>query len=316
MKPVNFGILGNAAIARNQMIPAMGRCQDVNLYAIASRREIPADVAPGAKRYESYDALLDDPEVEAVYIPMPNALHAPWAIKAMKKGKHVLSEKPIAMNAKEAEEMFRVAKEQGVLLMEAFMYRFSDKTKKAAELVRDGKIGKLRGIHVHHGYTLNWDSPARQDPALGGGSLYDVGCYCVSAIAHMMRQQGLKLEDCHAMFNMKDGYDERMAATLKYSNGAICTMESWFDAPGDQRMMIVGEEGIIEVLRFPGGAADEIILTNKDGRQAVACENSDLFALEAGNFARAIRGEQAELIPAEETIENMRTMDALHAFRK
>jgi predicted dehydrogenase len=308
--------LGNARIAQSQMIPALARAQGNEFYAIASTRPIEEGLYPGVKRYASYEALLDDPDVEAVYVPLPNALHMRWSIAAMKKGKHVLCEKPIAMNEQQAEEMFAVAKAQGVLIMEAFMYRYSDKIGKIAKLVEEGAVGTIKGIHAHHGYTLTWDSPARQDPSLGGGSIYDVGCYCVSAVNLMLRLQGAQPEHVVADFKMAgQGYDERAAAILRYGNGAVGTIESWFDANGDQRMLIVGDKGIIDAPRFPSGGADVFTLINAQGKTEVACEPRDLFVEEVTHFAKAVAGEPAMIITPEETLANMRTMDMLHALR-
>ena len=317
MKTIRFGILGNAAIARGQFIPGIKLSKHCKLAAIASRGGVPADLEPDIKHYSSYEDLLCDPDIDAVYIPLPNALHCKWAIAAMEKGKHVLCEKPVAMNEKEAREMFECAKKNNVLLMEAFMYRHSPKTAKALELVSSGAIGKIRHAHAHHGYTLNWDSPARQDKSLGGGSVYDVGCYCVSLVNLLLRAQGAAPQDVTAVFNMTEaGYDEHAIATVRYDNGALATLESWFDAAGDQRALIVGESGSLEIPRFPSGGKDVLILTNKDGRQEIEVEGvTHLFACEADNLALAIAGEAELLVSAEETLANMNTMDRIHALR-
>lgn len=317
MKKLRFGILGNAAIARNQFIPGIKLSQHCELHAIASRGGVPDDLEPTVKHYSSYEALLDDPAIDAVYIPLPNALHCKWAIAAMEKGKHVLCEKPIAMNEAEARAMFECAEKHNVKLMEAFMYRHSPKTAKALELVASGAIGKIRHAHAHHGYTLNWDSPARQDKTMGGGSVYDVGCYCVSLINLLLRAQGAEPQDVTAVFNMTEsGYDEHAIATVRYDNGALATLESWFDAAGDQRAFIVGDAGSLEIPRFPSGAKDTLILVNKDGRQEIEVEGvAHLFACEADNLALAIAGEAELLVSAEETLANMNTMDKIHALR-
>lgn len=314
MEKVRFGILGNAAIARNQMIPALQSSEYCEVYAICSRGPVPADVAPGAIHYDSYEKLLDDPMVQAVYVPVPNGLHMEWSIKAMKKGKHVLCEKPIAMNEKEAEEMFRVSEQTGMLLMEAFMYRFTDKTKKIIEIIASGALGEIRNVHVHHGYTLNWDSPARQDPFLGGGSVYDVGCYCVSFANLVMNSAP---ESLNAGFKMTEaGYDEHASIWAKYPNGAMATMESWFDAVGDQRALIVGTKGSLEVPNFPGGGADKLILKAGGKTEEIDVIPGRPYMLEADEFAKAVLGLPAFLLPKEETLRNMKTMDMIHALRK
>ncbi len=312
MTKIKWGILGNAAIARNQMIPGLKQAKYSELYAIASRSGVPDDVAPEVKHYSSYEALLSDPEVQAVYIPVPNGVHKKWAIEAVKHGKHVLCEKPIAMNEAEAEEMFAAAEENHVLLMEAFMYRHTDKIAKAMEIVNSGAIGQVRGMHAHHGYTLNWASPARQDPALGGGAVYDVGCYDVSLIGLFLGEP----DRLHAGFTMTEtGYDERTAVWMHFPSGAMATMECWFDAAGDQRALIVGTEGTLEILNFPSGNKDVLILKNREGRKEIPVEACVPFALEADNLSKAVLGEAELLVTKEESLREMRVMDKIHALR-
>ena len=314
MEKIKFGILGNAAIARNQMIPAIEGSEYCEVYAVASRSSFPADVAPAAVHYDSYEALLSDEKVQAVYIPVPNGLHKEWAIKAMRAGKHVLCEKPIAMNKEEAEEMFRVSHETGMLLMEAFMYRFTDKTKKMLEIIESGAIGNVKNIHVNHGYTLNWDSPARQEPSLGGGSMYDVGCYCVS-FSNLVA--GEAPEDLHAGFIMTErGYDEHAVAWLKYPSGIMASLESWFDGAGDQRALIVGTKGTLEVPNFPGGGEDNLILKAGGERKEIPVTPVKAYMAEADEFAKKLLGLPAFLLPEEETLRNMETLDRIHTFRK
>ena len=173
---VRWGVLGNAMIARDFMIPAMEASPLCRVTAVASRSAVPADLAPEAAHYDSYEALLRDPEVDAVYVPVPNALHARWSIEAMRHGKHVLCEKPMACNAETGRHMVQAAEENGVLLMEAFMYRYGGQFRRMMEILDSGVLGPISAMYGCHGYTLNWRSPAREDPALGGGCLSEVGC--------------------------------------------------------------------------------------------------------------------------------------------
>ena len=180
---VRWGILGNAMIARDFMIPAMEASDLCQVTAVASRTAVPASIAPHAKHYDSYEALLHDPEVDAVYVPVPNALHEKWSIEAMRCGKHVLCEKPMACTAAAGERMLRAAEDNRVLLMEAFMYRYGEPFRKMMQIVSDGTIGPIAAMYGCHGYTLDWASPAREKAELGGGSIYAKFLpYCQRAI--------------------------------------------------------------------------------------------------------------------------------------
>jgi hypothetical protein len=173
---IKWGILGYARIARVNVIPAMLRSSNAEFYAIASRDKTKlkecGDTYPVSKTYESYDLLLDDPDVEAVYIPLPNALHKEWTIKAARKGKHVLCEKPIALNATECDEMIRICKEKKVKFMEAFMYRYTHRTKKVNEILASGKLGEIKYINSCYRFLLANPASIKLIPELGGAVHY------------------------------------------------------------------------------------------------------------------------------------------------
>lgn len=213
-KKVRWGVLGNAWIARDFMIPALQRSEICELAAVASRSTFPADIAPNAVHYNSYEALLNDPTIDAIYVPTPNALHKKWTIAALEAGKHVLCEKPIACTAQEAEEMIAASEKAGKLLMEAFMYRYGGKFRKMMEILQSGVLGKIKAVQGSHGYTLDWASPAREDPALGGGSLYDVGCYVVDCMNAVAKEQGGTLRNAQA-YTLGDPVDYHAAAALE-----------------------------------------------------------------------------------------------------
>ena len=310
-KKVRWGVLGNAWIARDFMIPALERSEICELAAVASRGKFPAEIAPGAVHYDSYEALLNDPTIDAVYVPTPNALHKKWTIAALEAGKHVLCEKPIACTAAEAEEMIAAAEKSGKLLMEAFMYRYGGKFRKLMEILQSGVLGRIKAVQGSHGYTLDWASPAREDPALGGGCLYDVGCYVVDCMNAVAKAQGGKLTDAKAL-TMGSPVDYHAAAALSYDCGILGVLESWFDAAQEQRVLIAGEKGTLCIpLLFEGGGG-EMYLNVGEKTETITVPHADPYQLEAEAFSRAILGVENDLMPLEDTLSNMQTLDKLY----
>ncbi|MGD9228753.1 MAG: Gfo/Idh/MocA family oxidoreductase, partial [Desulfobacterales bacterium] len=188
-KAVKWGVLGNATIARRCVMPAISKSVNGTLHALATRStEHAGKVASEnsiAHIYDSYDALLMDPEIDAVYIPLPNHLHRLWALNALNAGKHVLCEKPLACNAKEAREMVSAARDTGLLLMEALMYRFHPRSRRIKQMVAEGRIGTpclVRSAFCFRMREKDWTNTdnVRLKPEMGGGALLDVGCYSVS----------------------------------------------------------------------------------------------------------------------------------------
>jgi D-xylose 1-dehydrogenase (NADP+, D-xylono-1,5-lactone-forming) len=192
-RKIKWGVLGYARIARGSVIPAIQRSSNAEFYAVASRDKAKLkecfESCSVPKSYESYDELLNDPDVEAVYVPLPNALHKEWTIKAAQKGKHVLCEKPIALTAQECDEMIRVCKEHKVKLMEAFMYRYTHRIKKVQEVIASGVLGDIKYINSCFRFLLANPASIKLKPELGGGSLYDVGCYPVNFISMVTQDE-------------------------------------------------------------------------------------------------------------------------------
>jgi len=183
MDSLRFGILSTARVGRRRVVPAMQQAPNILVRAVASRDARRAQAFAHAlsipKAYGCYEDLLADPEVDAVYIPLPNSLHCQWTVKAAQAGKHVLCEKPLAASAREADEMIAACEANHVLLMEAFMYRFHPQNEHVLGLIQDGAIGPVRMVRAVFTFTIG-SSNIRLDAALAGGSLMDVGCYCVS----------------------------------------------------------------------------------------------------------------------------------------
>src|SRR5215211_4631070 len=185
-EPLHLGILGAASIAIGGIIPAASRTDNVEVAAVATRggkksREA-GEAAPEAELFEDYDSLLEKANIEAVYIPLPNSMHVEWALKAIEAGKHILCEKPFALDGEEAAGAVEAAERSGLTLMEGFMFRLHPQTQRLGELLSGGALGRVRQVVAEFGHRLDDPADVRGIGSLGGGSLGDVGCYCISAI--------------------------------------------------------------------------------------------------------------------------------------
>ncbi len=308
---VRWGILGNAMIARDFFIPAMKGSTVCRVEAIASRTPLPADFLTGCRHYDSYEALLNDPDIDAIYVPVPNALHAQWSIRAMEHGKHVLCEKPLACTAEEARRMIQASRDNGVLLMEAFMHHYGEKFRKMMQIVESGVLGRITSMQGVHGYPLTWASPAREDPALGGGSLYDVGCYVVDAMNAVMTAQGARIEAVGGTSWQKGGVDHNASCWLRYDNGTLGVLQCWFNAQAAQHMLLVGEKGTLMIPGLFETEGGEMILTLGGEAQSISTEGSNCYGLEAEVFSRAILGQCDERMPLEASLRNATVLEQL-----
>ena len=218
---VKWGVLGTANIARGCTIPGMKMAENCELYAIAGRNEAKVqsykDEFGFEKAYVGYDKLLEDPDVQAVYIPLPNNLHKEWVIKALKAGKHVLCEKPLALNAEDAKEMFAVAKENNVILMEAYAYLHSPYIQSLKDDIKSGVIGDVEFVDTAF-FTQYYVEDIRMYKELGGGAIYDLGCYCTTMILSLV-DSAPDFVMAKAEFNDK-GADVLSSVILKFENGA------------------------------------------------------------------------------------------------
>lgn len=221
MDKINWGIMGTASVARWGTIPGMKQAEHCNLYAIAGRSKEKADKYKEdfgfAVSYGSYDELIRDEKVQAIYVPLPNDLHKPWVIAALKAGKHVLCEKPIAMNAAETREMFAAAKESGTILMEAYAYLHSPYVESLVRDVRSGIIGEVDYIDTSF-VTQGYKEDFRLHKEHGGGALYDLGCYCTTMILSLIDDE---VESVHASAEFTDlGVDMLTTAQMRFKGGA------------------------------------------------------------------------------------------------
>ena len=313
---VNWGVLGNAWIARDFMIPAILNSRNGKIAAIASRTEPPAGLVPEARHYDSYEALLEDEDIDAVYVPVPNALHAKWSIQAMQSGKHVLCEKPLVCREEEAREIFKVSGETGRFCVEAFMYRLNAKMNLLKKVMKEQDVGRILGMQALFGYLLDWDSPAREDRSLGGGCLYDIGCYAVDCMNRLMAEQGTSFEAASASFSMKKGVDFQCAGSIRYADGTLGSLLCYFTGPGSQYLTLSCERAVISMdYPFESGPG-KLVLTKGEEKTVFETEaGTDPYQLEAEAFADLVEGKGSPMITPEESIRNAQVMDALLAGR-
>lgn len=323
-RPIRWGILGYARIARLELIPAIQRTANSEFFALASRDETKLTEAraqfPGlTKIFVGYEALLRDPDVDAVYIPLPNSQHCEWTLRAAEHGKHVLCEKPLALTAAEVRAMTAACAAQCVLLMEAFMYRYTDRTRQVLEVLRSGVLGEIKFVHASHRFLLNRPDSIKYRPELGGGALYDVGVYplnfagmvadhCAAGGPGAAMPVSVAAECVRA-----GGIDESFSALLKYSSGLIASLHCGFNTTKRIAAEIVGTNGVLEVPDTFLGNAGPLTLTVGDERRELPVAASDRYALEVEDFARAIRDQRAPQLGLAESLRNAEVMDQLLA---
>jgi D-xylose 1-dehydrogenase (NADP+, D-xylono-1,5-lactone-forming) len=310
--PVKWGIVSTADINR-KVIPGAHASDKVDLVAVASREATRAEAYAREweipRAYGSYEELLADPELEAVYISLPNTLHVEWSIKALEAGKHVLCEKPFTRHPEEAAEAFDVAEREGRLLSEAFMYRHNPQTAKLVELVRDGAIGELRLIRSTFSYGLYDPENIRLRTDVEGGALMDVGCYTVSG----SRLLGGEPERVwgEAWYG-PSGTDWVFAGTLRFPGDVIAAFDCGTALPERDELEAVGSEGSL-FLDDPWHCTVPIIeLRREDGVELIELEPADSYRLELENLSDAIRGEADLLLGRDDALGQARALEALH----
>ena len=315
---VKWGVLGTANIARGCTIPGMKKAKGCELYAIAGRNEEKVknykEEFGFEKSYVGYDALLKDPDVTAVYIPLPNHLHKEWVIKALKAGKHVLCEKPLALNADDAREMFDEAKANGVNLMEAYAYLHSQYVVSLKEDVKSGIIGDADYIETAF-ITQGYVEDIRLHKEMGGGALYDLGCYCTTMILSMTDSEPEYVMG-NAEFN-DYGVDVFTAALIKFKNGmrASFNVGMIFDPVSDSRfdrLYIHGSKGCIrsDVEYNQSGSLSYTIVT-KDGEIIRTVETKHNYTLEIEQLTRCIENNEKQHVTPEFSVRNAILMDEL-----
>jgi D-xylose 1-dehydrogenase (NADP+, D-xylono-1,5-lactone-forming) len=310
-EPVRWGILSTARI-NAMLVPPLHESPLSEIVAVASRLQERADdyardwAIPRA--YGSYHALLDDPEVEAVYISLPNGPHVEWSIRCVEAGKHVLCEKPLARHPDDVTRAFDAADRAGCLLMEAFMWRHHPQTSRLLELVRGGAIGELRLVRASFSFMIG-DTNVRLEPELAGGALMDVGCYCVSGSRLLAGEPELAIA---RQVLGETGVDMRLVGVLEFPGGALAELDCAFDLPPRQGLEAVGSEGTL-VVPWPWGANEPgIELRRGHDVQRFEIEPADRYRRQVDNFSRAIRGLEQPLLGREDALGQARAIDALY----
>lgn len=321
-KKIRWGILGCARIARTALMPAISEARNAVLYGIAARDERRArgwaKKYRFQKSYKDYQSLLDDPEIDAVYIPLPNHLHCEWACRAARAGKHILCEKPIALNSSEVLRMIRAADEARVFLMEAFMYRFHPQIEKTLRLLDDGEIGELRFFRsaftfMYEGNENNY----RWSPEMGGGALYDVGCYPVSASRLIFGQEPVSFY-ARARFHPRFKVDLSTSILLEFPGSRVALLDCSFESQFQSYFEVVGTKGRITLPRsFSAKLFDvPIHILKGDKLKTVTIPSTNQYTIMVEHFGHCILKKRRPRYPADDALKNMRVIDAIfHSIR-
>jgi predicted dehydrogenase len=309
--PLRLGLLSTARI-NDEILDGAAPSDAVEVVAVGSRDSARAEKYAKQKgiprAHPSYEDLLADPEVDAIYNSLPNSMHVPWTLRALEAGKHVLCEKPMGRRAAEVERAFDAADAAGLIVMEAFMYRHHPQTKKLRELVAGGAIGDVLKIRSHFTFLLEDESDLRMRPELDGGSLMDLGCYCVSA-SRLIAGEPETVEGSQVL--TRTGVDLRFTGKLRFAGGIEAEFECGFDAPRSSRLEIEGTEGTALVRDFPG-CSEPIELRRNCKTARVEVEDADRYRLQLENFAAAIEGKEEPLLGRADAVGQARTIEALY----
>lgn len=316
MKKVSWGILSTAKIGLEKVIPAMQAGEFCDIKAIASRDKSQAESA--AKRlgipvsYGSYEELLQDSSIEAIYIPLPNNLHLEWALKAIKAGKHVLCEKPIALNAAEATELQKAAQNSPQLkVMEAFMYRFHPQWLHVKKLVNEGKIGDLKTIQAFFSYYNDDPKNIRNSAEAGGGGLMDIGCYCISQSRFILDREPIKVQGI-VEYDKQLRVDTKASAILDFGDctaSFICSIRTY----PHQNFKIFGTKGLIEIeipVNIPVETTRIWLETDKK-REEILFEPKNQYTIQGDLFSKAILDNIDVPTSLTDAVNNMKVIEAI-----
>ena len=309
---VKWGILSTADINR-KLIPGAHASPKVELLAVASRDKARAESFAREwnieRAYGSYEELFADPEVEAVYIPLPNTLHREWTIKAVDAGKHVLCEKPFSRHSEDVEAAFDAAERNDRLVSEAFMYRHNPQTARLTELVTESAIGELRVVRAAFSYAMYDETNIRLRTDVDGGALMDVGCYCVSGTRLLAGEPEHVYGDA---WYGPSGTDWVFAATMRFPGNVVSTFDCGTALPERDELEAIGSEGSL-FLDDPWHCNRPVIELRRDGGvERIELEPVDSYRLELENLSDAIRGESDLRLGREDALGQARALEALH----
>jgi D-xylose 1-dehydrogenase (NADP+, D-xylono-1,5-lactone-forming) len=313
-EPLRLGILGAARIALGGIIPAASRTDAVEIAAVATRGKDKAEVvqtaAPETRLYEDYEALLEDASIEAVYVPVPNSLHVEWTLRSLAAGKHVLCEKPFSLDTGGAERAVEAAREADLKLMEGFMYRLHPQTLRLRALISEGAVGEVRQAVAQFGHRLDDPADVRGVGSLGGGSLGDVGCYCVSALRLAFSAEPRRAS-AFARFD-EGGADRELAGVLEFEAG-LGIVSSSISSARRERLEVAGTEGGISLdAPFRADKSGGTMEISRGGETSTETfEAADPYRAELEEFAAAIREDREPAVGTSEILGNARAIHAL-----
>ena len=309
---MRWGVVSTAQINR-LFLSGAREARGVEILAVASRDAARAHQyarEQGIERaYGDYDALLADPEVEAVYVSLPNSLHVEWSMRALAAGKHVLCEKPLGRRVAEVSAAFELAERQERLLMEAFMYRHNPQTHRLVELVAAGAVGRVRTIRAAFGFLAADPADVRLSAGLDGGALMDVGCYCVSG-ARLLAGEPQRVSAEQVLGG--DGVDVSFIGTMRFPDDVLAHFDAGLAVANRDELEVVGEQGSL-FLDDPWHCREPVIQLRRDGEvELIELAAVDSYRLEAENFSAAIRGLQAPLLGREDALGQAIAIEALY----
>ena len=312
---LKIGVMGTADIAVSRVIPNLRKSDRVTVQAIASRDEGKArkrakELGIG-QYFGSYEEMLQNGDVEAVYIPLVNNLHAEWSIRSLSMGKHVLCEKPLALNSADAHRMLMEAQKNNLVLMEGFMYRYHPRNLAVFDMVARGEIGTLKAIESAFSYVLDDDSSYLMNRDLGGGALYDIGCYPVNVSRMLTRSEPYEVYGA-ANF-ASTGVDMTFQGIMRFPGGVISSIHAAMDEEAQFWYRVIGDRGIIEVpWAFVSFEKDTEILVQKDEKQETKTfKGSDEYRLEFDHFADMVEDRAEPIYPLEDSVKNLAVIEAL-----
>ena len=320
-RTVNWGVLSTAKIGVEKVIPAMQRGELTTIGAIASRDAAKAEAVAARlgipRAYGSYEELLADPSIEAIYNPLPNHLHVPWTIRALEAGKSVLCEKPVALDAAEAQRLVEVSARTGCLVAEAFMVRHHPQWRKAKEIVAGGRIGEARAVQTLFSYYLTDPANIRNQAEIGGGGLYDIGCYAINTARYLFDAEpdrAIGLFDTDPVMRT----DRMMSGLAEFGSGRQLAFTCATQLVPCQCVQIMGTHGRIEVeIPFNAPADEPTVLVVDDGRdlsgggrEVIELPAANQYTLQGDAFSRAVLGERPLEWTVADAVLNMRVIDA------
>ena len=309
-RQLNWGLLSTAKI-NQALIKPLNASKRTRLLAVASRSQSSADAYARdwkiPRAYGSYEAMLADPEIDVVYNSLPNHLHAEWTIKALRAGKHVLCEKPIALSLAEIDEMTSVAKDTGKVLAEAFMYLHHAQTLKVKEIVDSGALGKLQLIKGAFTFTLTREGNFRSIKEMGGGSIWDVGCYPISFARMIVGEEPVEVFGWQV--EGAGGSEESFIGQMRFANGVHAQFDSGFKSPSRSYIEIVGSEAVLKISApFKPQVKNELILVRGNAEEKIKISGTELYIGEVEDMCDAVLMNKPPRIPLADSRGNIATI--------